>query len=98
MLHQRVDVHGDLTHLVLSIDTGRRDAVAVRLLDTDEVVALVNREDEERVVLRDPSGSKAVKERRERLVVGLELVDVALGARTKGDVLVTGDAMEVVRV
>jgi len=58
----------------------RRDAVAtgVGRLAADEVVTFVDGEDEEGVRLVDAVTREAAEERRERIVVGLQLVDVAL--------------------
>ena len=76
------------------------DAVASRRcrLVADEVVSLVDREHEERVALVDPVGGEPVEELRERVVVVLELLDVAGLAGPVREVDVSSVSVTVMRV
>ena len=77
VVQQRVDVRVDLADLVRAVLTRNPDAVAVRLLHTDEVVAFVDGEDEQRVLLGDAVVREPLEERRKRIVVRLQLCDVS---------------------
>ena len=83
-----VQSHG----VVHAVAVGRRGRAA------DEVIALVDGEDEQRVRLVDAVGRQAREEGREGVVVGLELRDVAGRPGAVGRVRVAGHAVEVVRV
>src|SRR5258705_12944377 len=85
---ERVPIAGD----------GHAVAARVRGLAADEVIALVDREDEERVRLVDPVGGQAAEEGTKCIVVGLELGDVTRRARAVGDVDVAGGAVVVMGV
>ena len=84
----RLYVHGDV------------DAVAAcrRRLIADEVIALVDREHEERVALVDAVRGEPVEELPERVVVVLQLLDVAGLAGPVGEVDVARVSVAVVRV
>jgi len=62
------------------------------------VVALIHGEDEESVATGDAVRGEAIKERLERLVVGLELLHVSGFTRPVGEVCVAGGAVAVVRI
>src|SRR6266404_2598014 len=98
MHKERVDVGADLADLIQPVHAGRVDTVAIGLLHADEVVTLIDGEYEERIVSCDSGRSEANEKRREGIVVRLQLIDIALGAGTKGDMLIPRDAVKVVRV
>ena len=94
-----LEVAVDLGDVAVGVRARRRDAVARSIgRGAGEVVAFLDREHEERVGLGDPVVLQAGEEVTERLVVVLQLLDVARLAGSVGDVRVAGDAVEVMRV
>ena len=96
--HHRAQVPVDLAHTV--VGASDVDAVTTRRCRrvADEVVALVDGDDEERVALVDAVVRETGEELLERGVVGVQLVDVALLTRAVGEVRVPGGAVAVMCV
>ena len=94
-----LEVAVDLGDVAVGVGARRRDAIARGVgRGAGEVVAFLDGDHEQRVVLGDPVVLEAGEEVAERLVVVLELLDVTGLAGPVGDVGLAGDAVEVVCV
>ena len=99
LLDEAVDVGVDLADLTGPV-ARRRHAVAVGggRRAADEVISLVDREHEQGIRAVDAVARETGEERAERVVIGLELGDIAGRTGTVGEMRVAGRAMKIVGV
>src|ERR1700736_777168 len=80
---ESIDVGVDFTNFIVGIDTGDGDTVTAGFVHAYKVVAFINRENEQRVLLGDPMRGQSREEGSKGIVVRFELGDIPPGTRTK---------------